>query len=111
LLARDAKLSPRAIQAICALKNVDGQYTQWVLVIGSGDYQQVEVVQNNLSPTLLWTFTTHPDEANARARAAVLRPDWPLSEVIAWLASRYPEGLASSGFMFDEALLAGETRN
>ncbi|HXQ37659.1 MAG TPA: hypothetical protein VN843_26845, partial [Anaerolineales bacterium] len=63
LLARDAKLSPRTVQAIGALKNVDGQYTQWVLVIGSGDHQQVEVVQNNLSPTLLWTFTTHPDEA------------------------------------------------
>lgn len=111
LLARDAKLSPRAVQAIGALKNVDGQYTQWVLVIGSGDHQQVEVVQNNLSPTLLWTFTTNPDEANARARAAGLRPDWPLSEVIAWLASQYPEGLASSGLMFDESLLEGWPSN
>lgn len=72
LLARDAKLSSRTIQAISALKNVDGLYTQWVMVLGSGDHQQVEVVQNNLSPTLLWTFTTHPDEANARARAAML---------------------------------------
>lgn len=105
LLARDAKLSSRTIQAIVALKNVDGQYTQWVLVIGSGDHQQVEVVQNNLSPTLLWTFTTNPDEANARARAAALRPDWPLAEVIAWLALQYPEGLASSGLIFDESLL------
>jgi hypothetical protein len=109
LLARDAKLSPRAIQAIGALKNIDGLYTQWVMVLGSGDHQQVEVVQNNLSPTLLWTFTTHPDEANARARAAMLRPDWPLPEVIAWLASQYPQGIASSGLMFDESLLTGET--
>jgi hypothetical protein len=108
LLARDAKLSPRTIQAIGALKNVDGLYTQWVMVLGSGDYQQVETVQNNLSPSLLWTFTTHPDEANARARAAALRPDWPLSEVIAWLAAQYPQGLASSGFMFDESLLTLE---
>jgi hypothetical protein len=108
LLARDAKLSPRTIQAIGALKNVDGLYTQWVMVLGSGDHQQVEVVQNNLSPTLLWTFTTHPDEANARARAAMLRPDWPLPEVIAWLASQYPQGLASSGLMFDESLLISE---
>lgn len=105
LLARDARLSSRTVQAIGALKNVDGQFTQWVLVIGSGDHQQVEVVQNNLSPTLLWTFTTHPDEANARARAAALRPDWPLTEVIAWLASQYPEGLASSGLIFDESLV------
>ena len=107
LLARDARLSPRTIQAISALKNVDGLYTQWVMVLGSGDHQQVEVVQNNLSPTLLWTFTTHPDEANARARAAMLRPEWPLTEVIAWLASQYPQGLAASGLMFDEGLLTG----
>ena len=37
LLARDAKLSSRTIQAIGALKNVDGLYTQWVMVLGSGD--------------------------------------------------------------------------
>lgn len=108
LLARDAKLSSRTIQAIGALKNVDGLYTQWVMVLGSGDYQQVETVQNNLSPSLLWTFTTHPDEANARARAAALRPDWPLAEVIAWLAAQYPQGLVSSGLLFDESLLARE---
>jgi hypothetical protein len=41
----------------------------------------------------------------------VLRPDWPLAEVIAWLASQYPEGLAASGFIFDETLLAGDIRN
>jgi hypothetical protein len=76
--------------------------------LGSGDYQQVETVQNNLSPSLLWTFTTHPDEANARARAAALRPDWPLAEVIAWLAMQYPQGLVSSGLLFDESLLASE---
>jgi hypothetical protein len=109
LLARDARLSPRTIQAISALKNVDGLYTQWVMVLGSGDHQQVEVVQNNLSPTLLWTFTTHPDEANARARAATLRPDWPLTEIIAWLASQYPQGLAASGLLFDESLLTEES--
>ena len=34
LLARDAKLSSRTIQAIGALKNVDGLYTQWVMVLG-----------------------------------------------------------------------------
>ena len=108
LLARDAKTSPRTIQAISALKNVDGLYTQWVMVLGSGDHQQVEVVQNNLSPTLLWTFTTHPDEANAEHARRALRPEWPLTEVIAWLASQYPQGLAASGLMFDESLLAGE---
>jgi hypothetical protein len=35
LLARDAKLSPRTLQAIGALQNVDGLYTQWVMVLGS----------------------------------------------------------------------------
>src|SRR6266542_3192682 len=105
LLARDAKLSTRALQAIGALQNVDGLYTQWVMVLGSGDTQQVETVQNNLSPTLLWTFTTHPDEANARARISALIPDWPLTEVIAWLAGQYPQGLAASGLVFDEGLL------
>jgi len=102
-LARDAKLSTRALQAISALQNVDGLYTQWLMVIGSGDSQQVETVQNNLSPTMLWTFTTHPDEANARARIASLKPDWPLTEVIAWLAARYPQGLAASGSILDES--------
>jgi hypothetical protein len=108
-MVRGESLASRTIQAISALKNVDGLYTQWVMVLGSGDHQQVEVVQNNLSPTLLWTFTTHPDEANARARAAALRPDWPLTEVIAWLASQYPQGLAASGLLFDESLLTEES--
>jgi hypothetical protein len=76
------------------------------MVLGSGDNQQVETVQNNLSPSLLWTFTTHPDEANARARVTALRPDWPLAEVITWLAAHYPQGLAGSGLIFDETLLA-----
>jgi hypothetical protein len=106
LLARDAKLSPRTLQAIGALQNIDGLYTQWVMVLGSGDYQQVETVQNHLSPSLLWTFTTHPDEANARARVAALRPDWSLNDVITWLASQYPQGLASAGLVFDETPLA-----
>jgi hypothetical protein len=106
LLARDARLSPRAIQAIGALQNIDGLYTQWVMVIGSGDTQQVETVQNNLSPTMLWTFTTHPDEANARARTQDLRPEWPLTEVVGWLATQYPQGLAASGSVFDETLLS-----
>ncbi|CAN5884127.1 hypothetical protein BH18ACI4_BH18ACI4_01000 [soil metagenome] len=106
LLARDAKLSSRALHAIGALQNIDGLYTQWVMVLGSGDKQQVETVQNNLSPSLLWTFTTHPDEANARARVTALRPDWPLAEVITWLAAQYPQGLAGAGLVFDESLLA-----
>jgi hypothetical protein len=103
-----AKLSPRTVQAISALRNRDGQYTQWALVLGSGDNQQVETVQNHLSPTMLWMFSTNPEESNARARVAALRPDWTLAEVIAWLAAKYPQGLASSGVAFDESVLAGE---
>ena len=35
-----------------------------------------------------------------------LRPEWPLAEVITWLAAQYPQGLASAGLVFDETLLA-----
>jgi hypothetical protein len=54
----------------------------------------------------LWTFTTNPDERNARARAQALRPDWPLAEVITWLATHYPLGLTGAGLVrIDESLL------
>jgi len=54
----------------------------------------------------LWTFTTNPDERNARARAQALKPDWKLAQVIAWLAFHYPVGLTGAGLVkINESLL------
>jgi hypothetical protein len=54
----------------------------------------------------LWTFTTNPDERNARARVQTLRPEWSLAQIIAWLAEMYPQGLTGSGLvMIDESVL------
>jgi hypothetical protein len=63
------------------------------------------MIQIDLSPAELWTFTTNPTERNARARVSA-RTRRPLSEVIAWLAAVYPRGLAAAGLVeIDETLL------
>ncbi len=106
-LVSDTGISPRAVEAVNAIKNVDGVYTQWVLVLGSGNDQTIEMLQCDLSPAELWTFTTNPDERNARARVVALRPEWGMADVVGWLAERYPRGLVSHGLIgIDEALLA-----
>ena len=95
-----------AAAAIGAIKNVAGEFAQFVLVLGSGQDQIVEMIQLDLSPAELWTFTTNPYERNARARVQSLRPDWRLSDVIAWLAEYYPRGLAAAGLVeIDESFL------
>ncbi|HEX5601398.1 MAG TPA: hypothetical protein VFX63_02570, partial [Pyrinomonadaceae bacterium] len=66
-------------------------------VFGSGLDKVVEMLQIDLSPSELWTFTTNPDERNARARVHSLKPTWPMAVVIAWLAERYPRGLTAQG--------------
>lgn len=105
-LARDARLSPRTIAAINSIKNVDGEFTQWVMVAGSGQDQIVEMLQCDLSPAELWTFTTNPYERDARARVGFLKPEWSQSDAIAWLAAMYPRGLAAHGLIeIDESLL------
>jgi hypothetical protein len=69
------------------------------------------MLQVDLSPTELWTFTTNPDERNARARVKAIKPHWPLAVVIAWLAERYPRGLTAQGLTeIDESLLTTELR-
>jgi len=50
------------------------------------------MVQCDLSPTELWTFTTNPDERNAGALVKSLRPAWSLAQVIAWLAENFRKG-------------------
>lgn len=106
-LITDAGLSENAAAAVSAIKNVAGHYAQYVLVLGAGQDQTVEMIQMDLSPPELWTFTTNPYERNARARVAALRPRWPLADVITWLAANHPRGLASEGLVeIDESALA-----
>lgn len=105
-LVADAGLSENAAAAVSAIKNVAGEYAQYILVLGSGHDQTVEMIQIDLAPVELWTYTTNPYERNARARVVALRPEWSLADVIAWLAVYYPRGLASAGLVeIDESLL------
>jgi len=79
---------------------------KYVLSLGSGQDQVVEMIQLDLSPAELWTFTTNPYERNARARVSAVKPDWQLADVIAWLAAVYPRGLAAQGLIaIDECAL------
>jgi hypothetical protein len=105
-LVEDSGLSLQAAAAISVIHNVPGSHAQFLLVIGSGEDKFVQTVQCDLSPTELWTFTTNPDERNARARVHTLKPEWSLAQVIAWLSERYPQGLTGVGLVkIDETLL------
>src|SRR5215813_7109120 len=105
-LIADAELSENAAAAISAIHNTAGEYAQYILALGSGHDQIVEMIQLDLSPSELWTFTTNPYERNARARVSALRPNWPLVDCIGWLASVYPRGLAARGLIeIDETIL------
>jgi len=105
-LVEDCGLSLQAAAAISVIHNVPGSHAQFLLVVGSGEDKIVQMVQCDLSPTELWTFTTNPDERNARARVQTLRPEWSLAQVIAWLAASYPQGLTGAGLVtIDEQLL------
>ena len=103
-LIADAGLSENAEAAIRAIRNIAGEYAQYVLALGSGNDQVVEMIQMDLSPAELWTFTTNPYERNARARVSALT-HWPLADVIAWLAAVYPRGLAAQGLVEVDASL------
>jgi hypothetical protein len=106
-LAEDSGLAPQAAAAVSVINNVAGSHAQFLLVLGSGEDKVVQTVQCDLSPVELWTFTTNPDERNARARVQTLKPGWPLVRVIAWLAESYPAGLTGAGLVaIDESLLA-----
>jgi len=98
-LAQDCGLSPQGAAAIACINNVPGSHAQFVMVLGSGEDKIVEMVQVDLSPTELWTFTSNPDERNARARVQAIKTDWPLAFCIAWLAENYPQGLTSEGLV------------
>lgn len=98
-LAEDSGLSLQAAAAVSVIHNVPGSHAQFLLTLGSGEDRVMQVVQCDLSPTELWTFTTNPDERNARARVQTLKPWWPLARVIDWLAARYPQGLTGVGLV------------
>jgi hypothetical protein len=105
-LVEDSGLSFQAAAAISVIHNVPGSHAQFLLALGSGEDKIVEMLQCDLSPTELWTFTTNPDERNARARVHSLRPAWSLAQVIAWLADHYPQGVTGAGLVtIDESLL------
>jgi hypothetical protein len=96
-LIAETGLSPAAHSCIEGIKNVPGQHAQFLAIIGSGQDKITEMLQVDLSPSELWTFTSNPDERNARARVQNLRPSWPMAGAIAWLAERYPRGLTAVG--------------
>ncbi|HEY8462123.1 MAG TPA: hypothetical protein VIM99_17170 [Blastocatellia bacterium] len=105
-LIRDAQLNNRAVAAVNSIHNIDGVRTQWVMVAGAGHAQQVEMVQAYLSPAEFWTWANNPHEFNARQRVLSLRPDWTMTDAVAWLAQAYPRGLAAEGLVaIDERLL------
>ena len=101
-----AKLSANGAEAIAHLKTAPGRFAQFVMVIGSGLDQVVEVVQHELSPLMLWTLTTNADERNARSRVLAHHPNWNDMQVHAWLAEHYQRGLTAVGLReIDETLL------
>ena len=101
-----AKLSVNGATAIAHIKTAPGRFSQFVMVIGSGPDQVVEVVQHELSPLMLWTLTTNADERNARSLVGVYRPDWTEMQIHAWLAENYPRGLTAIGLReIDDTLL------
>ena len=108
-LIKETGLAPAAQACIEGIKNVPGEHAQFLGVFGAGQDNVVEMLQVDLSPSELWTFTTNPDERNARARVASLKPDWPMAVIIAWLAQNYPRGLTAQGLTnIDEALLLAD---
>ena len=101
-----AKLSPNGAEAIAHIKTAPGRFSQFVMVIGTGPDQIVEVVQHELSPLMLWTLTTNADERNARSIASAYHPEWSEMQVHAWLSQQYPRGLTAIGLReIDESLL------
>lgn len=96
-LADDCELSKETIAAIRAIRNRYGEYTQWVMIIGSGVDKIVEMAELHASPAMLWANTNDTNEANARRLAENLRPDVPLAIIVSWLAARYPRGLTAIG--------------
>ncbi len=96
-LVGHAKLSGNGAAAISHIKTAPGRFSQFVMIIGSGPDQVVELVQHELSPLMLWTLTTNADERNARSIVSAYHPEWSETQINAWLAQQYPRGLTAVG--------------
>lgn len=105
-LIKECRLSTNAQRCIEGIRNVPGEYAQFLGVFGTGQDSTCEMFQVDLSPIELWTYTTNPDERNARARVFNVKPEWDMSVVVAYLAQEYPRGLTAAGLTeIDESLL------
>jgi hypothetical protein len=105
-LAEDCELSKETIAAVRAINNQYGRYTQWVMVLGSGNDKIIEMAEVHASPAMLWANTNDTNEAGARRLVESLRPDLPLAFIVSWLANKYPRGLTAVGLtnLFEEDL-------
>jgi hypothetical protein len=106
-MARKFKFTEATVSAIDSIKNMPGLYSEFVGVWGAGSHQQAQKFRVVLNSSLkLWTYTSNPDERNARRRVQFLRPDWHPVQVHMWLAEHYPNGLVADGLtQIDEVLL------
>ena len=96
-LVKDCELPKETQTAIRSIRNPYGIYTQWVMVIGSGDDKIIEMATVSQSPIERWNSTTDANERNARAAIERLLANQPFAVVLAWLAERYPLGLTAAG--------------
>ena len=98
-LVKDCELPKETQTAIRSIRNPYGIYTQWVMVIGSGDDKIVEMATVSQSPIERWNSTTDANERNARATVEHLMLNQPFAFVLAWLAEHYPLGLTAAGII------------
>lgn len=96
-IARDCGLSKGAEAAIASLKTSPGEFSQFLAVVGHGPHQIVEILQHEVSPTILWARTTESTERNARTEVLSLVPEWDTLTACRYLASVHPKGLAAEG--------------
>lgn len=106
-LVKKFKITDAVVGAIDSIKNMPGHYSEFVGVWGAGSHQQAQKFRVVLNSSLkLWTYTSNPDERNARRRVQHLRPGWHPVQVHMWLAEHYPQGLVGAGLsQIDDALL------
>lgn len=96
-LTEDANLSTAACAAVRAIHNVEGSHAEYVISIGSGSKQVVEMFRVEYSPVKMWTYTSNGEERNARDLVDSTLTDFTDIEKIGWLAANFPRGLAFEG--------------
>jgi hypothetical protein len=94
LLAEHAGLSTAACAAVRAIHNVEGSHAEYVISIGSGTKQVVEMIRVEYSPVKLWAYTSNAVERNARELVDRTLTGFSDLEKIGWLAANWPRGLA-----------------